>query len=258
MFLVFVLFCVWKRYESLVGCTVLVTDSAWFMFRWCRDCTGILQSPSFFCNHKAIQKNTHQLHINTKHHFVSLCAVYRTSFWAFQNDGKDCTMISLHRGPSQCGTEGTACPVQGVGHAENGDSKWTRSSWFQQIVSWFCVKHIWRHKIIAFRGRTFPQDDTTIVESLLSYCRDWQLNLPQLPCCKRGSPLHSDEKLGEFFVISFVVFVHRPRGLGNQEKWMRNTQDHESLRSWIASTAAIWAADYCAILGYFQFSTGCV
>ena len=121
---------------------VLVTDSAWFMFRWCRDCTGILHSPSFFFNHKAIQKNTHQLHINTKHHFVSLCAVYRTSFWAFQNDGKDCTMISLHRGPSQCGTEGTACPVQGVGHAENGDSKWTRSSWFQQIVSWFCVKHM--------------------------------------------------------------------------------------------------------------------
>ena len=63
---------------------VLVTDSAWFMFRWCRDCTGILQSPSFFCNHKAIQKNTHQLHINTKHHFVSLVLFTEPRFERFK------------------------------------------------------------------------------------------------------------------------------------------------------------------------------
>lgn len=52
---------------------VLVTDSAWFMFRWCRDCTGILQSPSFFL----ITKQYKKIHINytsiqniTLYHFV--------------------------------------------------------------------------------------------------------------------------------------------------------------------------------------------
>ena len=144
-------------------------------------------------------------------------------------------MISLHRGPSQCGTEGTACPVQGVGHAENGDSKWTRSSWFQQIVSWFCVKtHLKTQNHCFSEGARFRK----MTQQLLNHCfltaGIGSSTYLSCPCCKRGSPLHSDEKLGEFFVISFVVFVHRPRGLGNQEKWMRNTQDHESLRSWIA------------------------
>ena len=112
-------------------------------------------------------------------------------------------------------------------------TKWTRSGWFQQIVSWFCVKHIWRHKIIAFqivkqcKAHLKTQHILRAHVSARWHSNCWIIAfLPQGLAAQLTSAAllqegftASDEKLGEFFVISFVVFVHRPRGLGKKSAW---------------------------------------
>ena len=93
---------------------VLVTDSAWFMFRWCRDCTGILQSPSFFFKitkqYKRIHINTFlSQFINTKHHY--LCCLPNLVLSVSKRWASDCsTMIAPRPKPMWNRRYSVSCP----------------------------------------------------------------------------------------------------------------------------------------------------